>query len=299
MTPVAYPLCWPESLPRNAVRVKSSFNTTLVRALDNVETSLHLFGKDSGRSVAGVVLSSNVTIGVPRPDDPGIAAWFEWDGAQRCIAVDRYRTPAENLQAVHHILEARRTEMRHGGLTIVRQTFKGFLALPAAGPSWRQLDGKPLVSVQMEAAEMICVKPARLVCGDIPHADSWRDIEGYARLGRGWQPTEAPPFDLVAHLERQRTFSEKNFGPGPRAAGVVDHIRKELVEVEAAPNDLSEWIDVIILAFDGAWREGYSSAEIVAALVTKQTRNEARRWPDWRTAEPGKAIEHIRPEGEK
>ena len=32
----------------------------------------------------------------------------------------------------------------------------------------------------------------------------------------------------------------------------------------------------------------------LSALVEKQTRNEARKWPGWRTAEPGKAIEHVR-----
>lgn len=101
-------------------------------------------------------------------------------------------------------------------------------------------------------------------------------------------------FDLVAHLHRQREFSERTFGPGARTAGVLDHIRKELAEIEAKPADLSEWIDVVLLALDGAWRAGYSPEDIVLALAEKQLRNESRKWPDWRTAEPGKAIEHVR-----
>lgn len=100
--------------------------------------------------------------------------------------------------------------------------------------------------------------------------------------------------DLVKHLHRQRDFSRKTFGPGNRAQGVVDHIRKELREIEADPSDLSEWIDVVLLALDGAWRQGYEPEEIAAALDAKQTKNEGRKWPDWRTAEPGKAIEHVR-----
>lgn len=32
------------------------------------------------------------------------------------------------------------------------------------------------------------------------------------------------------------------------------------------------------------------------ALEAKQTKNEGRQWPDWRTAQPGKAIEHVRDE---
>jgi hypothetical protein len=103
-------------------------------------------------------------------------------------------------------------------------------------------------------------------------------------------------FDLVAHLIRQWSWSEKTFGPGPRTKGVIDHIRKELVEVEANPRDLSEWIDIMILAADGALREGFTPHEIALALEAKQTKNEGRKWPDWRTAAPDKAIEHVREE---
>lgn len=101
-------------------------------------------------------------------------------------------------------------------------------------------------------------------------------------------------FDMYTHLERQRAWSERTFGPGARTAGVVDHIRKELREIEADPADVSEWIDVVILALDGAWRAGFSPDQIIAAMVAKQTKNEARVWPDWRQAAPDKAIEHDR-----
>jgi len=100
-------------------------------------------------------------------------------------------------------------------------------------------------------------------------------------------------FDLIAHLRRQCEFSLHTFGPGERTDGLIDHIIKELDEIESDPTDLSEWIDVVILALDGAWRIGATPEQIVAALVAKQTKNEAREWPDWRTAAPGKAIEHV------
>jgi hypothetical protein len=101
-------------------------------------------------------------------------------------------------------------------------------------------------------------------------------------------------FSLEKHLWRMREFSAKTFGLGERSAGVIDHIRKELVEIEAHPTDLEEWIDVVILALDGAWRAGHTPDQIVAALVEKQDKNEKRKWPDWRLAAPGKAIEHDR-----
>ena len=100
--------------------------------------------------------------------------------------------------------------------------------------------------------------------------------------------------NLIKHLRRQRKFSFNTFGPGERTEGILDHIRKELKEIEEAPADLEEWIDVVMLALDGAWRAGYTPLEIANALANKQKKNEARNWPDWRTAEPGKAIEHVR-----
>lgn len=100
--------------------------------------------------------------------------------------------------------------------------------------------------------------------------------------------------DLVSHLHRQRDFSLRTFGPGERTAGVVDHIRKELVEVQAAPGDVSEWIDIVILAFDGAMRAGHTPDDVALALLEKQARNETRTWPDWRTMPHDKAIEHDR-----
>jgi hypothetical protein len=56
----------------------------------------------------------------------------------------------------------------------------------------------------------------------------------------------------------QREWSEATFGPGVRTLGVTNHIRKELEEIEKDPHDLNEWTDVIILAFDGAWRSGHN-----------------------------------------
>lgn len=98
----------------------------------------------------------------------------------------------------------------------------------------------------------------------------------------------------AAHLDRQREFSLATFGPGPRTNGVIDHITKELDEIRSSPTDISEWVDVIILALDGAWRAGWESQQIIDAIVEKQARNEQRTWPDWRTADPDKAIEHVR-----
>lgn len=105
--------------------------------------------------------------------------------------------------------------------------------------------------------------------------------------------SEAPAID-AAHIAHQREWSLRTFGPGTRIDGVLDHIAKELDEVRKAPDDLTEWADIIILALDGAQRTGAEPQAIIDAVKAKQAKNEARTWPDWRTADPSKAIEHDR-----
>lgn len=121
-----------------------------------------------------------------------------------------------------------------------------------------------------------------------------------------------PQFDLYQHLLRQIAFSRATFGPDARTAGVIDHIRKELVEVEESGGDPEEWVDVVILGLDGltrAIRARYMPETIAAfahcihedvaeeactLILEKQNKNELRDWPDWRTAAPDKAITHVK-----
>jgi len=140
--PTAFPLAWPDDLPRTKTRDRSPFKVALSRAVADLKDALRLFGQDTGQPVRGVVISSNVTLGQARPADPGVAVYFEWDGAQRCIAVDRFPKPEDNVRAIFYVLEARRQELRYGGLHMVRAAFAGFVALP--GPrqrGWREVLG--------------------------------------------------------------------------------------------------------------------------------------------------------------
>jgi hypothetical protein len=191
--------------------------------------------------------------------------------------------------------------------------------------------------------------------GFIVYEDQVPFIEAALRRQFGWS-TGAPTFDLLAHLERQHAWSTKTFGPGERLAGVLDHITKEIEEVRKQPTDIEGWIDIVILALDGALRrtdapstvfvrlgsslfvgglaitphaaltmisihikhlrqgseglasfieivdyaadgmrgQGFTRQQMIDALVAKQTKNEARTWPDWRTQPLDKAIEHVR-----
>ena len=99
-------------------------------------------------------------------------------------------------------------------------------------------------------------------------------------------------FTLIGYLLDQIKWSRKTFGDGKRTLGIVQHIRKELTEIEASPTGMIEWLDVVILALDGAWRAGYDPGQIIDGLKKKQAINFARQWPL-----PGpedQANEHVR-----
>lgn len=99
--------------------------------------------------------------------------------------------------------------------------------------------------------------------------------------------------ELRIWFDQQVPWSRKTFGEGQRTLGVIDHIRKELKEIEKAPQDIYEWIDVITLAFDGASRAGFSYEDIVNGLKKKQVINFARKWPI-PSDDQTKAVEHVR-----
>lgn len=136
----AYPLQWPSGFARTRTPERGKFQSSLPAALNNVQDELRKFGKDSGKPVTNVVISSNYSLGNERPADAGVAVYFQWDNLPVCIPVDRYATIQANLQAIAHVIVARRTELRHGTLALVRASFTGFTAL--AGPSvvdWRKI----------------------------------------------------------------------------------------------------------------------------------------------------------------
>lgn len=112
-------------------------------------------------------------------------------------------------------------------------------------------------------------------------------------LTRQGGKTEQAP-SIADFVRAQAEWSAHTFGPGPRSKGNIDHIRKELAEIEANPSDVVEWCDVATLALDGAQREGHSPESIAAAMFAKLEKNKGRQWPDWRTHDPDKGVEHIR-----
>lgn len=94
-------------------------------------------------------------------------------------------------------------------------------------------------------------------------------------------------------LEAVRKWSQETFGPGLRTKGVIEHIKSEFEEIEREPRSL-EWIDIIILGFDGALRAGHEPQTVLDAIKEKWRINFKREWPDYRNFGEDEAIEHVR-----
>jgi len=142
MSKQAFPLCWPPGWPRTTSRGNSQFKTSVEGAINNVEKSIKMFASDSGKKVDDLLISTNYSLTERTPKDPGVAVYFTWDGISTCMAVDRYSKLQDNLQALHHCIEAERTKLRHGGLALVQAAFRGYAALPPpVFYNWRKVLG--------------------------------------------------------------------------------------------------------------------------------------------------------------
>ena len=128
----------------------------------------------------------------------------------------------------------------------------------------------------------------KIVC---PHCGSL-EIAGAPGCGACLKPIPSGPwFVIEAFLKRQKVWSLRTFGEGPRTEAIVKHIEKELAEIRQKPFDLTEWIDVLQLALDGYWRHGGEPDAIMDYLQAKQNVNCTRAWP---AAIGGEPTEHDR-----
>lgn len=176
MTVAPYPLQWPAGRPRRAPASRKSgkFNKsrtvqsyggtyqrkgeiTIAESLKRLQDELDKIG------ARYPVVSTNLDVrldGLPRsgqrkPEDPGVAVYFQLQGEPHCLPCDTYDDVAQNIAAVAAHIEATRAIERHG-VASVREMFSGFAAI-AAQPGqrawWAVLDVSDRASMdEIEAA---------------------------------------------------------------------------------------------------------------------------------------------------
>lgn len=146
----AYPLQWPAGWPRTmeGKREQSRFKTTLYASLEFLKKELSLLGAKE------LLLSSNVTLGAERPRDPGVCAYFHYQGLNAAIPCDRWLRVEDNVHAIAKTVEAMRGIERWGAKNMIKAAFTGFQALPPptdARPWWQVLkvgEGATLIEAQ-------------------------------------------------------------------------------------------------------------------------------------------------------
>ena len=181
----AFPLEWPQGFPVTVRRKMSKFNSSLFRSLDNVQNALRKFGSDSGKKVECIVISSNYSLTDRKPNNPGVAVYFDWDDERVCIPVDRYLLVEDNLQAIYHCIEAKRTMLRHGGINLVKAAFRGYSALPNPdSKSWRDVLG-----YQGNSRER--ARAAYRSAITVAHPDRGGDDDLAAKINQAWEQAQA------------------------------------------------------------------------------------------------------------
>lgn len=85
--------------------------------------------------------------------------------------------------------------------------------------------------------------------------------------------------DIEAFLNDKNEWSIKTFGGGERTEGIIEHIKSGLVEVQETPRDVYGWVDIIFLAMDGAYRNGFEAQDLIYAMEKKHEINRSRSWP--------------------
>ena len=128
-------------------------NAQLGAARDFVINELHRMG------ARHIVLSTDIPIrrdGLfyatsAQPNDPGVAAHFQWRGKPFAVACDSYRRLWENVRAIGKTIEALRTIERHGASQLLERAVSGFAALPPGEDAgeverpWWEVLGMPML----------------------------------------------------------------------------------------------------------------------------------------------------------
>lgn len=86
---------------------------------------------------------------------------------------------------------------------------------------------------------------------------------------------------LTLFLIDQKEWSERTFGPirsDPKHDEILAHILLEVEEVRANKSDPKEWIDIVLLGFEGALRTVSKPRQVADALNQKQLINFDREW---------------------
>ena len=177
----AYPLQWPSGWPRNKSRSKGPFkDKSVYRAAQEIHTELNRM------KATQIVISSNLKLrkdGLPysdqRTDDPGVCAYFKYNGRNQCIPCDRWAKIEDNMWAIAKSIEAMRGLERWGSKQIVDAAFTGFQQIAYVG--------KPIVRYFDDCFSKEDAKNRFRRYAIEMHPDAGGDTAEFAEMNRQYQ----------------------------------------------------------------------------------------------------------------
>ena len=164
-----YPLQWPAGWPRTPAHKREDsrhrFSRMNVGGRAGREPWSFVAARDAlydelGRLARGaIVMSTNFppsrhgvpTEGRRRPDDQGVAVYFQLAGKPTVMACDMHERAEENMRSLTLAIEAMRALERHGGGTMMNRAFEGFAQIEAPGAKhWSSILGVPATATADE-----------------------------------------------------------------------------------------------------------------------------------------------------
>lgn len=186
--PLTWPVAWPVAWPRKMAYDRARFGDhSMERAVRKTFRELQLLGVPD----YSVIVSSNVALRLdglprsnqPRPDDPGVAVYFQFEGEPHVLACDCWDRPEHNLWAVAKHIEALRAQERWGVGT-VKQAFTGYKALPP--PSSAKQDWKLTLQIGPNPTRQEA-RDAYTRLAKRHHPDSGGDPRDFAIIADAWR----------------------------------------------------------------------------------------------------------------
>lgn len=185
-TPTAYPLQWPQGWPttKPVERVKHpSFKCDVPQALRQLKREVELLGGQN------LILSSNYTLGNERPKEPGVVAYFKFDGAEVAIPCDRWIIIEHNIRAIALTIEAMRGMERWGAKHMIKAMFTGFKQLPqqtgGQRPWWVVLQLQRIPEAKDQHVQNMLAKTYRILATE-RHPDKGGSHEAMTELNRAY-----------------------------------------------------------------------------------------------------------------
>lgn len=148
-----YPLHWPMGWKRTPAhdRKRANFNKkgtndrgwTITKELSMQDSCKRLLEELKRLGTDDFILSTNLLCrldGMPRsdqrkPEDCGVAVYFQIGGVKRVLACDKWDRVEDNIAAIAAHIDAIRRQDRYGVGTL-DQAFAGYAALPAPNRHW-------------------------------------------------------------------------------------------------------------------------------------------------------------------